>query len=96
MKKRNYILYLFILTGLFTVLSCSKDKENTPVEEEIPEESTDLWEYGADYLVDSTGNHYYLACTEDRLLEIRVRDAEGNMIFSEYCPTVDSTEIPTY
>ena len=93
-EKRTLIGYSIILFVFISLLSCSKDKENIPVEEEVPEESTDLWEYGADYLVDSTGNHYYLACTEDRLLEIRVRDAEGKMIFSEYCPTVDSTEIP--
>lgn len=92
MSKLNLILHLFIVFAVFTQYSC--DKKESPFEEEIPEESTDIWEFGADYLVDSSGNRYYIACTEDRRLEIRVRDREGKTIFSEYCPTIDSTEIP--
>lgn len=85
------VRYGFLLLTVFSILSC--DKEN-PIEEEIPEESTDIWEFGADHLLDSTGNRYYLAFTDDKRLQIRVRDADGKTIFSEYCPTIDSTEIP--
>lgn len=45
-------------------------------------------------ILDSLGNSYIVAATYDSKLQIRVEDAKGVLLFSEYCPTIDSTEIP--
>ncbi|WP_333577073.1 hypothetical protein [Sphingobacterium sp.] len=68
------------------LFSCKKD---TP---DVPEKKNEKWRTEAK--TDSVGNQYYVVNTLDNTLEIRVDNKDGKTIFTEVCPTIDSTEIP--
>lgn len=71
----------------FYLLSCKKDNPNVP-----PEKKNEKWRTEA--IIDSMGNQYYVVSTLNNTLEIRIDNKDRKTIFSEVCPTLDSTEIP--
>jgi len=90
--KINYkgaaVVSVFLLFAAM-IFSCKKD---TPEKFE-PERKNEKWRTTA--IKDSMGNQYYAVSTLSNKLEIRVDNKEGKTIFSEVCPTIDSTEIPS-
>ncbi|WP_367210998.1 hypothetical protein [Sphingobacterium sp. R2] len=85
-EKSLGILSVCLLMACF-LFSCKKD---TP---DVPEKKNEKWRTQAK--TDSVGNQYYVVNTLDNTLEIRVDNKDGKTIFSEVCPTIDSTEIPS-
>lgn len=87
----NIFIRLTFLSFLSLLLSCSnKGTDIEPVRPIDPKQ--DKWT--TEKLVDSVGNHYFMAATYDSKLEVRVEDAQGTLIFSAVCTKIDSTEIP--
>jgi len=84
-QKSLGILSVCLLMACF-LFSCKKD---TP---DVPEKKNEKWRTEAK--TDSVGNQYYVVNTLDNTLEIRVDNKDGKTIFTEVCPTIDSTEIP--
>ncbi len=84
-RKTTSILLIILFTSL-VLYSCRKDDGPAVGPRK------DKW---VSYKVaDSSGNLYFVAATFDSKLQVRVKSPDGKIIFSEYCPTVDSEELP--
>lgn len=83
-KKQPVYILLIFATAI--IISCSKDRR------EVEEVNNDKWVSSKE--ADSTGNRYFVAATKNDKLQIRVENAEGKIIFSADCPTIEPLEIP--
>lgn len=93
--RKNYkfvsVVSVFLLMTAI-IFSCTKDAAPRP-EEYKSGDKKEKWRTEA--IKDSMGNKYYAVGTLTNKLEIRVDNKEGKTIFSEVCPSIDSTEIPS-
>ncbi|WP_313269951.1 hypothetical protein [Sphingobacterium sp.] len=85
-KQKSLGLLSMYLLMVYFLFSCKKD---TP---DVLEKKNEKWR--TDAKTDSMGNQYYVVNTLDNNLEIRVNNKDGKTIFSEVCPTIESSEIP--